>query len=197
MRLRILFTALLLTVVARGLAQFGVGVRDNRYIYGDFTFARHLEVKLEHSVFSEKFGYQYVRGYFGYKNGWNDLTYKTQAYFGTTYNGSYYSAGALVKGRYTLVRRLLVDAALNPHYDSDYGYKTCFSAGLGCVITKNIDILAAYTTIPEYRMSEKRVRAGFDFHVKSLSVYPELSIAVDGSSKTKSLRALMGFRYQF
>lgn len=195
MKLRSIILALMCMVSVSAFCQFGVGIRDNRFIYGDFTFCKNYEVKLEHSVFSEKIGYQYLRAYAGYKGSWKTLDYKALAYFGAVYNGSYHSGGGMAQLRYRLIDRIVIDAVLNPHYDSGYGYKTCFSAGGGVIITRNIDILAAYTTIPEYRMSEKRVHVGFDFHVKGLSVTPALSVAADGDSKT--IRALMGFRYQF
>lgn len=197
MRIKVILLALTALMSLSAYGQFGVGIRDNRFVYGDFTFCKNYEVKLEQSVFSEKIGFQYLRAYIGYKNSYKALSYKADAYFGSTYNRSYYSAGANLSARYTLFNRVIVDARLNPHYDSGAGYNTCFYAGAGVIITRHIDLLAGYSTIPEYRLSEKRIRAGFDFHVSNLSVSPMLSIDVDGASKGKTLRALVSFRYQF
>ena len=87
---------------------------------------------------------------------------------------------------------------MNPHYDSGYGYKTCYNAGLGVVITSDINIFGRYTTIPEYRMSEKRAHIGLDFHVKNLNVIPVLSIGTTATeSGSKNLRVLMSFNYRF
>lgn len=58
-------------------------------------------------------------------------------------------------------------------------------SGVGVGIKKNIDVHAGYTTIPEYRMSEKRLHAGFDFHVGSLSEAPAASIAVSDAEKAR------------
>lgn len=197
MKNRLLLTLAFLATTLTSYCQFGVGVRDSRFVYGDFTFLRHWEVELEQSIFSEKIGFQYLRGYAGYKGDWKSLDYKAQAYFGACYNGDYHSYGLLASARYTLFNRVMVDGKINPHYDSGYGYKTCFYAGAGVRITDNINVMAGYTTIPEYRMSEKRVHAGFDFHVKRLSVQPLISFETDGSRNTKTLRTLVSFRYQF
>ena len=55
--------------------------------------------------------------------------------------------------------------------------------------------MAQYTTIPEYRLSEKRVRAGFIFSYKELQVTPMLSIPV--GEEIKSMRILCSFQYKF
>lgn len=195
--IRIIILSLLVLTSIDSNAQFGVGIRDNRYIYGDFCFLNHWVIKLEQSVYSEKIGYQYVRGYCGYKGQLQNFSYKVQAYFGSPYNRAYYSTGALVDGSYTLINRIKVNATLNPHYDSSAGYKTCFYVGAGVRIIKDIDILAGYTTIPTYREPEKRILAGFDFHIANMSVKPQISIAAGGNTKAKSLRPIVSFHYQF
>ncbi len=195
--LRIITLSLFALISLHASAQFGAGMRDNRYVYGDYCFLNHWVIKLEQSIYSEKIGYQYLRGYFGYQNHVKEFSYKAEAYFGSPYNGDYYSTGALAEGSYSFFNRFMINAKLNPHYDSSIGYKTCFYAGAGMKLTKSIDILAGYSTIPVYRESEKRVLAGFDFHVANLSVNPQISISAGGNSKTKTLRPALGFRYQF
>lgn len=197
MKSKTLLLTLFLLIAPSAYARFGVGMRDNRFVYGDFTFKNHYEVKLEQSVFSEKLGYQHLRGYLGYKGDSRNFDYSARAYFGSTYNGSYHDYGVLAELKYTFIDRIMIEGKLNPHYDSGCDYETCFYAGAGVVITKNIDVHAGYTTIPEYRMSEKRLYAGFDFHVGSLSATPAVSIAVSDAEKGKTTRVLMGFRYQF
>lgn len=198
MKLKLKLTILIIGLTSLcSYAQFGIGMRNTQYVYGDFTFKKHYEVSLEHSIFAEKPGFQYLRGYIGFKTSWRELQYKGQAYFGSTYNRSYYSTGVLAQARYTLFRHLIIDGKINPHYDSGLGYETCFYAGLGAVITPNIDILAGYNTIPEYRLSEHRAHLGLDFHVKHLSVAPTLSVATKGASRAKTLRVLVAFRYGF
>lgn len=65
MKNRLLITLVFLSSALAAFCQFGVGVRDSRFIYGDFTFRRHWTVKLEESVFPEKIGLQYLRAYAG------------------------------------------------------------------------------------------------------------------------------------
>lgn len=187
----------MLCISLSSMAQFAVGIRDNRFVYGEYTYKGHYQARIEESVFSEKMGYQYLRGYLGYLGNNYGIKYSVEGYFGSAYNRSYYSGGARAEVGYTFFNRLLTDVKLNPHYDSGFGYKTCFETEAGVVITRNIDVLISYTTIPEYRMSENRVHLGFDFHIKGLSVKPQLSLATDGASKAKNLRMLLGFKYSF
>lgn len=81
--------------------------------------------------------------------------------------------------------------------DRANGYNTCYEAVAGVSIVKAINLLAGYSTIPEYRQSEKRALVGFDFHVGHLNVSPVLSLATTGASKANRLRLLMNFNYQF
>ncbi len=178
-------------------AQFSVGMRDNRFVYADYTLLNHYVVKVEQSLFSEKIAYQYARIYVGYKRSWKMLDYGAYAYFGSAYNGSYRSTGAMIMARGSFFSRIMIEGKLNPHYDSGFGYKTCFYVGAGISITRDIDVRAGYTTVPEYRMSEKRVRMGLGFHAAGLTVEPAVSVATSGASKAKSLRVLMNFNYRF
>lgn len=196
---KIFMTMILIWIVltpCRFYSQVGVGMRDNRFVFGDYEFSDKVTIKLEHSVFAEKFSYQYVRACLNYMGAVEKLYYKAGAYFGTTYNNSFYSAGLNVGLRYAF-DRILIDAKINPHYDSGLGSKLCYAGGIGFVIGQNVNLLAGYTTVPVYREPEKRITVGFDFHVANLSVSPQVSTVVTGASKGKTLRVLMGFRYQF
>lgn len=190
---------LMLAVIATMTAgaQWGIGLRDNRYVYADYTLRNHYTFTLEESIFSEKIQFQYLRGYVGYKNAWRDLQYQAQAYFGSTYNGSWSSGGIMLQGRYKLWDRLIILGKLNPHYDSYYHYTTAYLGGLGVSITRQLDILAAFANLPEYRISERRVRLGLDFHVENLTVRPFVSVATQGAYKAKNLRVTVDFNYTF
>lgn len=194
---RILSVIIMSLLCVTCFSQISVGIRDNRHVYGQYVLKKKYSFKLEQSVYAEKLGYQTLRGYIGYRSNYRGLVYSAEAYLGSTYNGSYYTTGGFARGRYAFVDRLFVDVALNPHYDSTIGYETCFAVGAGFVITRDIDIVAGYTTVPEYRLSEKRVQGGFDFHVAGLTVSPRLSIGTSGVNKAKTLRALMSFSYEF
>ena len=199
--MRIIKTAILIlffSIATNAFAQFGIGIRNSRYAYVDYRFKNHWDAAVDISVFSEKLGFQYAKGSLGYHNSFKNLSYEGNCYYGSAFNRSYYNGGAALCLDYTVIRRLVVSATMNPHYDSGYGYKTCYNAGLGVVITPDINIFGRYTTIPEYRMSEKRAHIGLDFHVKNLNVIPVLSIGTTATeSGSKSLRVLMSFNYRF
>lgn len=179
-------------------AQFSVGIRDNRYAFVQYLLDSHYTFKIEQSIFSEKIGFQTLRAYAGYQSSIHDaIDYMVEAYFGATYNRSYSTAGGIISAKYVFINRLGIKASLNPHYDSTLGYSTCFLAGAFVGLSKEIDLIAAYTTIPEFRMSEKRILMGFDFHVSRLTVSPHVSIAAGSNHKAKNLRVLVSFSYCF
>lgn len=189
---------IMMLCLSASYAQFSVGMRDNRYAFGQYLLDCHYSFKIEQSIFSEKIGFQTLRAYAGYQSSVHDvLDYMAEAYFGSAYNRSYNTVGAIISAKYAFIKRLGIKASLNPHYDSTLGYSTCFLAGAFVGLSKDIDITAAYTTIPEYRMSERRVQLGFDFHVSRLTVSPHVSIATGGKQKVKNIRSLISFSYQF
>ena len=182
---------------AAGRWDMSAGVRDTRYIFADVCYADHAYVRAEHSVYSYDLRYQYWRLYAGGKVGVPYAAFDGSAFYGRTWAGTYYSAGALIGCRILPPGPVSVFATLNPLYDSDYGYKTCFNAGLSVRVCKPVSLRASYTTIPEFRESEKAIRAGVDLHVGGLSVVPELSIPVDPRNRSRKLRMLMSCSYKF
>ena len=174
-----------------------IGMRDNRFVYGAFTYKNHYVAAIEESLFSEKMGYQYLRGYAGYKGESKILKYSAVGYFGSTYNQNYWSSGLKANLNCLIKNLLILDGTLNPHYDSGDGYSTCWYAGGGFRITRHIDILAGYGNIPEYRLPEHRLKIGFNFHVGALSVCPKLSLMVRSGHREKSIRTLVDFNYNF
>lgn len=179
------------------LSRFDIGIENTRLIFGQYTYKDHYTARINVSAYSEKPGYQYVRASFGYKRSLSAVNLEGKAFFGSAFNGSYYNTGAIVSADTRLAGRLLLDAVLAPWYDSGFGYTTCWEAKIGCVITNHIDIKAGYTTLPEYRMDEKRVLFGFDFHVSQLYVEPYLSIGTKASDGGKNIRVVFGFGYRF
>ncbi|MDE6526069.1 MAG: hypothetical protein K2L75_02345 [Muribaculaceae bacterium] len=173
------------------------GVRDSRYIYADVTYDSHVSVAAEHSVYSYDIGYQYWRLYTGGCFSVPYADFDCKGFYGRTWAGTYYSAGALIACRILPPGPVSVFAILNPLYDSDFRYTTCFAAGVSVKVCRPVSLRASYTTIPEFRESEKVVRAGFDVHVGGLSVVPELSIPVDPRNRSRKLRMLMSFSYKF
>ncbi len=192
----VLFVVLSFVMSLTSLAQFGVGLRDTRYVNVNYTFKNRMGIELEHSVFSEKFKYQHVRLSGFYSLPVKNFEFQVKPYFGTLYCGDYYDLGAFVNARYRVLKPLVLCGTFNPHYDSGFEYKTCFMLGAECNVYKDLSVVAQYTTIPEYRQSEKRIRGGLKFDVEHLWVQPMISIPVE-SGKTKSVRVSVSMGYQF
>lgn len=179
------------------VSQFSVGIDNTRLIYGKYTYKNHLSAKLNVSAYSEKISFQYVRGTIGYKNSLKCFNFEGSYFFGSALNRFYYNTGANITGEVILIKRLLLDATLSLWYDSGFGYKTCWEGRIGCKITDHINIRLGYTTIPEYRMSEKRFIGGFDFHVSNLYVSPYITAGTKSSEGGKNIRVGFGFEYKF
>ncbi|MDE6464103.1 MAG: hypothetical protein K2L16_05680 [Muribaculaceae bacterium] len=192
-----LLTLILALVALTASARFSAGIRDSRYVYGSYIPLPGLSVGLNHSLYSEKAGFQRVGLHVGYGMDFaKGFHWHATAHAATTWNGNYQLVDADITMAYTY-RRLGLKAGIQPRYDSGLGYTTCWQAGASLRIVKQISILAAYTTIPEFRMSEKRLRGGFSFNVANLTVTPELSVSLDRSTRFKNLRVLMSMNYNF
>lgn len=196
MKLKLLvLIALLLPLGAA--AQFEAGLRNSRFVNVSYTLRDHFSFRLEHSVYAEKFGFQEVGLSAAYRNEWRGLGYGVRVSGSTSWNGDYQHAGLKAHLSYSFFRRLLVFGCVNPLYDTDYKYKTCFSAGASCNIVKGIDVLASYTTVPDFRKSEKRVHAGFMLRSGQLYARPVISVPITGNTRFKSLRVLASLGWTF
>lgn len=191
----IVLIAILLPLTAA--AQFEAGLRNTRYANVSYTLKKHYTFKVEHSIFAEKFGFQQIGGSAAYHNNWKELSYGAEVSGITSWNRDYQIAGLKAHAAYRFLNRLLVFGCINPLYDTDYKYKTCFSVGAACGLVKGIGIFASYTTIPDYRKSEERVHAGFMLKSGHLYARPALSIPVSGNVRFKSLRVLASLGWQF
>lgn len=172
-----------------------LGLRDTRFIYAKWNITNHFNIGLEHSVYSEKFKLQHIRLAAAYHTAIKNFNIECMPYFGTVYNGDYYDLGALLTAGYRIAGRVTLEASVNPHYDSGLEYKTCWRAGATCRIWRELSAVAQYSTIPEYRQSEKRVRLGLRFDTQRLWVMPLVSISVaGGQSKSPRIAVSMGWR---
>lgn len=193
---RAAFLVILLMTMTFVSAQVNIGLRDNQYVKLGYAWHQRWSAQLEHSVFSQAFKTQYLRFILGYECQWDNLSFKASPYYGFIYNGDFYNAGLFLDGCWQVLKRLSLEGCLNPHYDSGYDYETCFMVGAGVYLYKDISAVIQYSTIPEYRMKEKRVKLGLRFGTSKLCVWPMLSIPVDNSSG-KHVRLLCGFEYKF
>lgn len=174
--------------------QIYMGMRDNTYGYVGGLINKKFDIILEHSLYSEEIAYQKVRLYVGYKHNTNNYDFAALTYLSSLWNGVYNDFGGIINCTYRVNGILSGEASLNPHYDSGNESGFYYSIGASCKIFRHIRLKSSYTTIPEYRVSEKRIRAGLSFDVGQLRVEPCLSIAAEGKS---TVRSLCSFEYIF
>lgn len=189
------FLAIFMLSAVNVSAQVVLSLRDNQYVSVGYTCRQSWSVKLEHSVFSQEFSTQYVRFMLGYKHCRERIGVEVIPYYGTLYNGDFYNAGIMFGGYWQVQRKWRIECIVNPHYDSGYDYKTCFSVGTNLHLYKAISAVLQYSTIPEYRMKEECIKAGLRIKADKLYVSPMLSIPVDKTGK--HVRLLCGFGYEF
>lgn len=194
---RIFTLILFVSSILASFAQIDAGLCNTRFVYGAYTFADHYRVALRHSVFSEKIGFQQIGLSAEYFGNVSKFDYNIKIYGATAWNGDYQQAAAVASLTYSPLSLLHLTGRINPLYDTGYKYKTCFSLGAAVDLNKSIDVRTSYTTIPDYRKSEKRVHAGFGLRSGQLSVIPEVSIPVAGEQKYKNLRVLVSLNYRF
>jgi len=177
-------------------AQCYIGLHNTRYVQVGYLFESGLDVTLEHSLYSEHMSYQRGRVYAGYGYDWDDIaSVSGKVYASTVWNRKYQDAGALVKGEVKLMKCWSVDATLNPHYDTDLHYMTCYAVGTSVKVMPDMAVTAHYSTLPEFRESEKRLNVGILCKVANLQVMPEISIPANSQQKT--IRVLCSMRYCF
>lgn len=178
-------------------AQVSIGLRDSRYANISYACARGFSATFEQSIFAEKLPCQYFRIYAGYRTELGRVECTLRPFYGMTYNNIYRNLGAMVDARLPIAGPFALYGTLNPLYDSTFGYTTCFRAGALVRVTDDIAVKGDFNTVPEYRESEKQLRAGLEFNVGNLSFSPMISMPVEGNGKYKSLRVLAGFTYTF
>ena len=124
-----------------------------------------------------------------YRTDISHITIKCKPYFGGNYRADYCDFGVRLGALYR-IGRVGLGADINPHYDSGYKYKTCWRAGASFRVYKELRLVAEYTTIPEYRESEKRVRFGFRYGTERMWVMPLISAGIERYEnwKTAGLR---------
>ena len=188
-----LFVLIFLLLVQFVSAQVHLSLRDNRYASIGYRFLDKYDLKIEHSMFPEKIGFQYVRANAEANFSIEHLMVSYKLYSGVLYNQNFYDVGADLKMNYTLLNRIDLFANVNPHYDSGYEYETNYGAGASVRLHKGMWLVGQYTTVPEYRMSERRIRAGFIFKENNLRVSPVISIPA--KKEIKSMRVLVSMDY--
>lgn len=175
-------------------AQCYVGLRDNKYAYIGYRLKDSWQFQFDHSIFVEHIRYQYIRCTGGYTLNKKQFDVAANLYAGITYCNSFYDLGTKIYGAYKPIKWFEINAMLNPHFDAKYKYATCYMEGVRFNINEEIALFTQYSTIPEYRISEKRIHVGLNLKVRHLQVTPQLSIPIEGNAKT--CRVLFGLKYE-
>lgn len=177
-------------------AQCFIAIRDNRYAQLGYDWKSGWSITVEHSIFSEEFKYQYVRLEGQYEKSVSEkLIFSAMPYAGITYCNNFYNWGVHIHATCRLLTWLILEGSFNPHYDSDYKYGTCYMGGIKTGICRDMALILKYSTIPEYRIKEKRFKLGLEFNVRNLMVSPVVSLPVDKSMR--NFRMLFGMKYYF
>lgn len=177
------------------LAQIRLGIRDNKFVGVSYAYNKVWSIKLEESIFSEDFKYQYVRGYLNFEHRRENVGIKLSPYYGIQWNGNFQDYGILCNAEYVYSHTFIIHGILNPHKDTSFGYTTCYEIGGILNATSNIGFCLCYRNIPEYRVTSKRIRAGMIFSEGRLMVAPLLSIPTDET--IKNTRLLINFEWTF
>lgn len=174
-------------------SQIKIGLRDTYYAQVGYDVNTNYEIGLEHSLYSEHMRFQKIRLLVGYHYTKNNAGISVVPYFSSLWNGYYQDYGAYLTGNVRLVKHLYASAVINPHYDTGIKYMTNYCLGLRVGSYYGISIVGEYTTIPQYRVSEKLINMGVEVKIGTLWVRPELSLPVSGERKTG--RVICSFGY--
>lgn len=184
-----------------------VGLRENSYaqlicqtnnkniklIKKDFLHQYCLGSAIEHSIFPETHGYQYIRLYGIYKNKLSNCETAIAPYIGGTYNGMFWNSGLMASISYSIANRLDLWGIVNPFYDSGLKKTFAYRCGGDIRLFRLVYLTLQYGTIPEYRDLESRYRMGFKVKDGDLMVNPEISFKMPWN--TRNIRMLVSFTY--
>lgn len=193
-----------LTYAQNDTLHFCIGLRDTRYLQIEYTIGHHFPIQLEHSLYSDKLKLQHYRVSAGYSDQFfrSRLYTGFRAYWGGIWRGNYQDYGAFLTLGYCFDshQRYQVAVTLNPHYDTGLDYKTCFSTEALVGWNDVGSFVMEYSTIPEFRQSEERIRLGIDIHFWSssygcLAVRPLISIPIH--QRYEKIRLHVNFNYMF
>lgn len=196
-KIKIWLLSLLVLAAFSGVAQnhdISVGVENNEYAWVGYSYRGHWVARVSNSFFFDEASSQYVRLSGGYWHSVGGFDLAGMVQYGQNYGNDYHTIGALLSAGFGW-RFLNPQVAIMPYYDSVLDYHTCYSAGLGFRVTKEVEIGGYATNIPEFRTVEDKVKLYAKFRVGRLEVKPEFCFPFE-KGKIRS-RFLFGFSYSF
>lgn len=188
------FLIIFLLFTSVTFAEFNLGFRDNRYGLIGYTNSL-LKISLEQSIYCEKPGFQKTRLYVGVERNLDLFGFEILPYYGSLWNRDYYDYGVFVKGNFRIKPVLNVRAALNLNYDSYYEGDIGSLLGVDVHLWKSISLFGQYSSIPEYRRFEDRIKLGLIIKENKLQVSPAISLPIEDEIKT--FRLMCDFEYLF
>ena len=174
-----------------------VGIAKTRYVYVGTTINNHYSIFISESLYSESFKNQQIEVTGLYQGSFRNFSYSGGVSIATSWCGSYQRYSATAALGYRPFDRLMAEVKLHPEYDTGYRYHTDWSASIKFKACKPLQVNLDYTTIPDYRKSEKRMHIGTTFTSGALSASFAISIPLEGDQKFRTWRILTGFNYCF
>lgn len=169
-----------------------LGLKENRYGILNYRL-NNWQIGLKQSIFTENVKFQYIQLNFNYDYTYNEhLRFSSMVGGGITYSNSFHDFDFNLLGEYN-IRPVSISAEVQPHYDSEFDYSTNYGFTGKCRITSEVSLKLKYTNIPEFRVSERRIKAGIIFESKNLYVEPEISIPT--GDHPRFVRVLCSFTY--
>lgn len=175
-----------------------LGVRNSRYVMAGYELpAGHCGLELEHGLQAVNIKRQQVRASLFWHDAWlgGRMAARASAFCSTTWSGTYSMTGVHLSAAYSPLWRVTAELSVNPYYDTEYRWITAWSAGLRGALTRQAALFCTYTTVPDYRLSERRIHAGAAITVGNLSAEAAVSVPLS-HTPAQSLRLLCSFRYR-
>lgn len=152
------------------------GMKNSRYAFVGGSY-KNFGLSLESSIFVQKANQQYGRIAAFYKS---PLAFNLNVYYalfaGIRYDGAYYDVGGKLNFKGSWINeRLGLDATAQVSNDSEIGLMFAYEIRGIVGILPEISLFAGARTIPEFRMKEQRIFAGFSFESGRIIVNPEIS----------------------
>ena len=171
------------------------GMRNSRYAFigGEYN---HYGLTIENSIFVQKAEQQYVRATLSYRTPLPlHLNLCYALFSGVRYDRAYYDVGGKINLNGVWINdRMGLDATWQVYNDSEMGLFSTYEGRGSVRFLPEVSLFAGLRTIPEYRMREKRIFAGFSFTSGHLTVNPEVSTPM--KKELELTRVAVSFLYK-
>ncbi len=182
--------------------EFFVGMPNTRNIILGLEFNEKIGVYVKHSILMNdpdmliNLKQQYIRiGSFYQWYGGRYLKGLYWIYGGVKYDQSFWDLGTRAFVVVGLDQGINLEMMLQPFYDSEMGNFLGYLVRMRTPAVKGTSFVLGFKNVPEYRMVERRLSAGFSIAKDDLIVDCEISSPT--SWKTQFTRVSVGFIYKF